>query len=274
MAVNTITFSAFQAGNLGNTTNTLVGVSAPSGGQNIQFPFPLVWTTTGRPVTPAVGTLGFNSTLGLPEYWNGSAWTQLGGSGGGTVNSGSANQLAYYASNGTAVSGLTTANDGVLVTSALGVPSISTTLPAGLTIQTPLITGVVNASNASAGNVGELISSIIAAGSAISLSSTVPANITSIVLTPGDWDVWGNVTFIGVTTVNPAYAWISTTSATLPDPSLYGIISAGTPFGNVSPPVPGRRFNVSVNTTVYLSAQATIGGSASACGGIYARRRR
>ena len=50
----------------------------------------------------------------------------------GQVNSGTANQLAYYATSGTAVSGLTTANDGVLITSGAGVPSISSTLPAAV----------------------------------------------------------------------------------------------------------------------------------------------
>lgn len=58
----------------------------------------------------------------------------------GTVNSGLQNQLAWYAANGTAVSGLSTANNGVLVTSAGGVPSISSTLPANLAIPTPKIT--------------------------------------------------------------------------------------------------------------------------------------
>lgn len=44
--------------------------------------------------------------------------------GSGTVNIGSQNQLAWYAANGNAVSGLTTANGGVLVTSNTGAPSI------------------------------------------------------------------------------------------------------------------------------------------------------
>lgn len=45
-------------------------------------------------------------------------------SGTGTVNSGGINQLAYYAAAGNTVSGLATANDGLLVTSSTGVPSI------------------------------------------------------------------------------------------------------------------------------------------------------
>jgi len=48
------------------------------------------------------------------------------------VNSGTINQLAYYATSGSVVSGLATANNGVLVTSAGGVPSISSTLPAAV----------------------------------------------------------------------------------------------------------------------------------------------
>lgn len=62
------------------------------------------------------------------------------GGGGGTVNPGSINQLAWYAANGATVSGLSTANNGVLVTSSGGVPSISTTLPTGLTIPSATIT--------------------------------------------------------------------------------------------------------------------------------------
>jgi hypothetical protein len=44
-------------------------------------------------------------------------------SGSGTVNAGTENELAYYAANGTAVSGLTVVNDAVLTTSATGVPT-------------------------------------------------------------------------------------------------------------------------------------------------------
>lgn len=67
------------------------------------------------------------------------SWATGGGGGSGTVNSGTSNQLAYYATTGTAVSGLTSANSSVLVTDASGVPSLSTTLPASLNIPTPNI---------------------------------------------------------------------------------------------------------------------------------------
>lgn len=62
--------------------------------------------------------------------------------GAGTVSSGTQNQMAWYAATGSAVSGLATANSGVLVTSSGGVPSISATLPSGLTIPSPTFTGI------------------------------------------------------------------------------------------------------------------------------------
>lgn len=62
------------------------------------------------------------------------------GGGGGTVTSGTLNQLAYYSSSGTAVAGLATANNAVLVTNGSGAPSESTTLPSALTIPSPLVT--------------------------------------------------------------------------------------------------------------------------------------
>ncbi len=50
----------------------------------------------------------------------------------GIINSGLINQVAYYAAAGTTLSGLATANNGTLITSAGGVPSISSTLPAAV----------------------------------------------------------------------------------------------------------------------------------------------
>lgn len=52
--------------------------------------------------------------------------------GGGTVNPGLANELAYYPSAGTSLDGVPTAANGVLITSGAGVPSISSTLPSAV----------------------------------------------------------------------------------------------------------------------------------------------
>jgi hypothetical protein len=102
----------------------------------------------GAGVAPSVGTRSGNTTAfvttsgaltnGHCAQWDGSGnaidsgGACGGGGGSGTVNAGTANQLAYYVGAGTAVSGLTTANNGTLITSAGGVPSISSTLPAAV----------------------------------------------------------------------------------------------------------------------------------------------
>ena len=50
----------------------------------------------------------------------------------GIVSPGTINELGVYAAAGDTISGLTTANDGALITSATGVPSISSTLPSAV----------------------------------------------------------------------------------------------------------------------------------------------
>lgn len=65
---------------------------------------------------------------------NGTNWVSSAATGSGTVNSGLINQLAYYAAAGTVVSGLATANNGVLVTDGSGIPSISSNLPAAINL--------------------------------------------------------------------------------------------------------------------------------------------
>ncbi len=346
---------------------------------------------TNVTITNAAGSITINAT----------------GSGSGTVTSGTINQLAYYAATGTVVSGLATGNNGILVTSATGVPSIATTFGQGLAVASsqlavggannipfnngkgiqdnngnslllftvvgsavnnfnmaneptgtgPVLSVVgsdtninmiitskglgnisflnnnngntmfamspvassVNAitaspaatgnppfimasgsdtnivlslrgqgtggvqtqgttagGNATAGYVGELISSVIPSASAVAIVSSTPKNLTSISLTAGDWDVYGNITFNGsLVAIATANVWISTTSATLPDLSLYnGIAVAASStaiiYGANAPYV---RISISTTTTVYISGNVVLtGGTCAMQGGIYARR--
>jgi hypothetical protein len=145
------------------------------------------------------------------------------------------------------------------------------------TINQPVIVGSTSA--ISAGNVGEIISSVIASGSAISLTTATPADITSIALTAGNWDIWGNVSFIGGTGTTFTFlaGWINSTSATMPDSSLIsslGISGTITNSSSVGFCVPSFNLLLASPATFYLSVTSAFAVSTlTACGGIYARRR-
>jgi hypothetical protein len=137
------------------------------------------------------------------------------------------------------------------------------------------IQGTGAAGNATAGYVGEVISSVIGTGSAVSLTTATAKDLTSISLTAGDWDVMGNVTILGSSTIlTTAQAWCSLSSATRPDGSLYaGIVSTAVLASSVGVVAPFFRVNVSTTTLVYVSAQAVFAtGTTTMSGGIYARR--
>lgn len=80
------------------------------------------------------------------------------------------------------------------------------------------IPGDTSGASASSPNVGQLISSNIPLGSAVAATTATAINITSITITPGDWDCWGNVasSLAGTTVPTLFVGAISTGSATLP----------------------------------------------------------
>ncbi len=143
----------------------------------------------------------------------------------------------------------------------------------------PTTNGIVGTStnnNASAGYVGEFISSVIPFASSVAVIVNTSTDITSISLTAGDWEVYGNVNQTTVPTNNTQLlGWSSTTSATLPDSSLYNNISLASALLTTSTgiSIPTRRYSLSGTTTVYLTAyQVGTAGSGTVCGAIYARR--
>lgn len=136
--------------------------------------------------------------------------------------------------------------------------------------------GTTTNDNASAGEVGQEIESLVASGSAVSLTTATAANITSVSLTAGDWDVSGNVNFTETTsTVTARSAGISTTSATVPtdgSEAFCGVQSTVTSETN-SITLPIKRVSLSGTTTTYLVAKATFSaGTCAGFGAIVARR--
>ena len=89
----------------------------------------LIIGSTGN--IPVASTLTAGSNISITNA-AGSITISATSGGSGTVNTGTANQLAYYATTGAAVSGLASSNNGVLVTDGSGVPNISSTLPSAV----------------------------------------------------------------------------------------------------------------------------------------------
>lgn len=143
------------------------------------------------------------------------------------------------------------------------------------------IVGTATNDDAPTGYVGEFVSSAVAGGSAVGLSSGTPANVTSISLTAGDWDVWGNVGFTGTASgVSLHFGAVSTTSAGAPSPNtISGSQSnqrATAAYGAIPSPIIATgtaRVSISTTTTVYLIARAGFSsGTSAGYGKICARR--
>lgn len=146
--VSTIKFSQFT--NIGDMPNNSITVGYGNGGNqqyNNPWTFLAPGTTAQRPAPSAsiYNRLRFNTDLFVYEYYDqGTAsWTELSGSGTGTVNPGLANNIAYYPFNGSAVSGLANAsgNNQVLV---FGSPPSWTTTPNLTAILDSLNNKIVN----------------------------------------------------------------------------------------------------------------------------------
>lgn len=139
------------------------------------------------------------------------------------------------------------------------------------------IVGTTVADNANAGSIGEYIVSDIPQGSAVVLTSGTAANVTSISLTAGDWDVTGVMAFVDGATTTRTYqiGGVSTTSATLPANEFRTSVNEGGAVRTVddSYPVPVTRINISSTTTVYLVVQAAFGTSTSSAYGVLRARR-
>ena len=148
------------------------------------------------------------------------------------------------------------------------------------TSQTAGIIGTTTNNNANTGSVGEFVESVVAAGSAVGLTTATPANVTSISLTAGDWDVWGNVNFIDAATTNVtvAAASVGAASATVQENSTTQINwgpSGIVPEARIRLGTPALRVSVSGTTTIYLVALGNFSvDTLTAYGSISARRRR
>lgn len=137
--------------------------------------------------------------------------------------------------------------------------------------------------SASSGNLGEYIKSAVASGSAVSLTTATPKDVTTISLTAGDWDITANCYFStgGTTTVSQVQCGIGTTANTFPaapDDTL-GFTSWFVAVANAvtggSPAISSGVFrqSLSTTTTIHMVASSTfLTSTQAAYGDIRARR--
>jgi hypothetical protein len=139
-----------------------------------------------------------------------------------------------------------------------------------------LIWGATGGTPDPAGYIGEVVSSAVLLSAPVSLTTGVAANMTSISLSAGDWDVSGTITFQGVTaTMSAVVAGISTTSATLPANSNRAWLSVVTTVlsSTNSIALTDTQINVPTTTTVYAVGVANFtAGTITEFGQLRARR--
>lgn len=131
--------------------------------------------------------------------------------------------------------------------------------------------------NANAGNVGEIITSTVTSGAALSLSNATAKTIASILLTAGDWDVTGVVDYVasGATTSDFKSGSSNTNNTFGSQDSFVNLpLIATTLSDTIGHPIPLFRYSISTgNVSTYLIGQANFSlGSATAYGTIRARR--
>ncbi len=202
-----------------------------------------------------------------------------------TVNNASFRQSAGLSVVG--VTGTVTANVADITGTTrqvLGVNTAGTSL-AFAQPQGDQLKGTITNDSASAGNVGEFISSTVAFGTPVALSSNVGANVTSISLTAGDWDVSGQLGFTGATstTVSSLGGSFTTTTGLVSTSAqaFVNLVYSGSPtlfnggFNSVSMAMPTTRISLTTTTTIFFTASSVFGASTcSAYGYIGARRAR
>lgn len=145
--------------------------------------------------------------------------------------------------------------------------------------------GTTTNDSAAAGFIGQIITATVAAASEVALTTATAADVTSISLTAGDWDVNGQVNHNAAATTNVTLLQIgiSATSATLPtqpggsgigtDPLAIERRAASVPGGVLTTAVGPVRVSLATTTTIYLVVQDTFTISTmGAYGTIRARR--
>jgi hypothetical protein len=130
--------------------------------------------------------------------------------------------------------------------------------------------GVTDASAASSGQVGEVIT---VTGSSVSLTSGAVASLASVSLPPGDWEVDTSATIVNSAAATSVTLGNSSAATTVDAAPLRFQLIASINAGTQSFTCPRRRYNFSSATTIYFNTAVSFAsGTATATGYVFARR--
>jgi hypothetical protein len=243
----------------GTATTQITGeVQVPNGG-------------TGLSNVPAGSLLVGNGVLDMTVVSTGTTGQVL------TSNGAGANP-SFQTPSAAAVSSII-AGTGISVSSPTGAVTVTNTGPTLGSTNTwtgantfnggASILGITNGSTASAGYVGQLVSSIV---NNISVTNSTDTVLTSIVLTPGDWDISGSVGCNNNGNILAFNAAVNTSPVIAASTGFF--LNGGATFGPVNLPVPFTPTNITSTQTIYLLTRISYntGPTALALGQIFARR--
>lgn len=153
---------------------------------------------------------------------------------------------------------------------ALGGTGATTPVAARTNLGAKANAGVVDASSAATGVVGEYLSNTT---NTTSVTSGAVVNATSLVLTAGDWDVSGAIQWDSTAALSTITAGSSLTSATSQGFPFNATIGATITAGTNRMSIPTRRVNISASTTLYaISVAGFASGTCTVNGFLSARR--
>lgn len=257
VGTDAVTFSAFftpatylqVANNLSDLANLTTALTNLGGGAAPTGTGALVRTGSPTLTTPKIIT-GINDT-------NGNAILTLGA----TASAVNSVELINAATGGSPVVAATGSDTNIILT-------LRGQGTGGAALQ-----GKTNGVGYASGFVSETMTASVTYNSSTPITTATPTNLTSLALTAGDWDVWGNVGAAG-TTVTQLQGGLNTASTTnLPAFELCSFITPLATTTILGVPVPMVTLNVSTTTTINLTMQANGTGSLIKFGTIYARRR-
>lgn len=129
-------------------------------------------------------------------------------------------------------------------------------------VASSIVQGTTTNDNAAAGIIGEVATSTVAIGSAVSETTATPVDVTTLALTAGDWEVSGVVNRVLTGTTATAYgAAISPTANTVPAQAggsgvaADSVVTQNATFGTT---VTGNYVTIVGPVRVSLAAGATI----------------